>query len=133
MPQLSYVLLDDDDPTTNFLNQLLLKNMAVAGRCLVAENGAQALALLDSACATPSPVLVLLDVNMPVLGGIAFLEAYRQLPAAQRMAVVVLTTTLHPLRPGPPPGAAHRWAHQQAPYPAQDGRATGATLLKNGC
>ncbi|MGI4883330.1 MAG: hypothetical protein ACRYFR_00025 [Janthinobacterium lividum] len=54
MPQLSCVLLVDDDPTTNFLNQLLLKNMAVAGRCLVAENGAQALALLDAACATPT-------------------------------------------------------------------------------
>ncbi|AWM31662.1 response regulator [Hymenobacter nivis] len=97
MPLLSCVLLVDDAPTTNFLNQLLLKNMAVAIRCLVAENGAQALALLDSACATPGPVLVLLDVNMPVLGGIAFLEAYQQLLAAQRAAVVVvLTTTPHP-------------------------------------
>lgn len=98
MPQLSCVLLVDDDPTTNFLNQLLLKNMAVAGRCLVAENGAQALALLDGARAVLGPVLVLLDVNMPVLGGIAFLEAYQRLPVAQRTAVVVvvLTTTLHP-------------------------------------
>jgi CheY-like chemotaxis protein len=98
MPQLSCVLLVDDDPTTNFLNQLLLKNMAVADRCLVAENGSQAQALLASACATPGPVLVLLDVNMPVLGGIAFLEAYQQIPAAQRaeVVVVVLTTTLHP-------------------------------------
>lgn len=97
MPLLSCVLLVDDDSTTNFLNQLMLKNMFVAIRCLVAENGALALALLDSACATPGPVLVLLDVNMPVLGGIAFLEAYQQLLAAQRAAVVVaLTTTLHP-------------------------------------
>ncbi|OGX90064.1 response regulator [Hymenobacter coccineus] len=96
MPPLSCVLLDDDDPTTNFLNWLLLKNMAVASRCLVAENGALALGMLASACATPGPVLVLLDVNMPVLGGIAFLEACQQLPAAERAAVVVLPTTLHP-------------------------------------
>jgi CheY-like chemotaxis protein len=39
----------------------------------------------------------LLDVNMPVMGGAAFLAAYQQLPEAQQQAsvVVLLTTTVH--------------------------------------
>lgn len=43
-------------------------------------------------------MLILLDVNMPVMGGLEFLEAYQQLPADQRQAVVVamLTTSVNP-------------------------------------
>lgn len=43
MPVLTSVLLVDDDHTTNFLNQLLLTQMGVAQRILIAENGEQAL------------------------------------------------------------------------------------------
>ena len=101
MQKLPTILLVDDDPTTNFLNELLLKNLDVTERLLVAENGAQALEMLHEACATPEgptcPVLVLLDVNMPVMNGIEFLEAYHLLPLAWRQAVVIvmLTTSLH--------------------------------------
>jgi CheY-like chemotaxis protein len=40
----------------------------------------------------------LLDINMPVMDGIEFLEAYQHLPLAQRQAViiVVLTTSVSP-------------------------------------
>lgn len=46
MPQLTSVLLVDDDTTTNFLNKLLLRTMNVAEHLLVAENGAEALQTL---------------------------------------------------------------------------------------
>jgi response regulator of citrate/malate metabolism len=39
MPPLINVLLVDDDPTTKFLNKLLIKRMAVAEQVLIAENG----------------------------------------------------------------------------------------------
>jgi CheY-like chemotaxis protein len=95
MPKLSSVLLVDDDSTNNFLNELLLKRLKITDHLLVAENGAEALALL----ATPGaarPALILLDVNMPVMNGIEFLEAYQQLPLALQQAscIVVLTTTM---------------------------------------
>ena len=102
MLPLPNVLLVDDDPTTNFLNKLLLTRMNVAQQVLIAENGEQALRTLDQYCQAPAgpacPQLILLDMNMPVLNGLGFLEAYVQLPLAQqqRIIIVMLTTSLHP-------------------------------------
>lgn len=101
MEKLAGVLLVDDNSTANFLNELMLTKMEVAEHIAVAENGAEALALLARAYAAPAgspyPALILLDVNMPVMDGTAFLEAYQKLPELQQRAsvVVLLTTTVH--------------------------------------
>ena len=101
MPHHLRVLLVDDDQTTNFLNQLLLTRLGVAEQVLIAANGEEALRLLAQQCKGPAtcPNLILLDMNMPVLNGLAFLEAYTQLPAVvQRCIIIVmLTTSLHPV------------------------------------
>jgi CheY-like chemotaxis protein len=102
MPPLSSVLLVDDDPTTNYLNKLLLTRMGAAEQVLVAENGEQALRTLLQTCVAETatcPQLILLDMNMPVLNGLAFLEAYAQLPLVHQQAIVIvmLTTSLHPV------------------------------------
>ncbi len=96
MEKLSSVLLVDDDSTNNFLNELLFKQLHVTDHLLTAEDGAQALDLIAQTTEPDEPALILLDVNMPGMGGIAFLEAYRQLPAAQHRATVIimLTTTM---------------------------------------
>jgi CheY-like chemotaxis protein len=97
---LSSILLVDDDSTTNFLNKMLVQRAQVAQHVLVAENGREALQVLANSCSPAGsaqcPGLVLLDVNMPVMNGIEFLEAYQQLPTAQRHAtiIVLLTTTV---------------------------------------
>lgn len=98
MKKLSLVLLVDDDATTNFLNEHLLNKLGVAEAVLVARNGEEALRLLAETCANPvtCPELVLLDLNMPVMSGIAFLEAFQPPPPALPICVVVLTTTAHP-------------------------------------
>jgi len=102
MPALTSILLVDDDSTTNFLNKLLLTRMEVAEQVLVAENGEQALRLLDQTCRAPvdtaCPRLILLDMNMPVLNGLGFLEAYTQMTLAQQppIIIIMLTTSLHP-------------------------------------
>jgi CheY-like chemotaxis protein len=103
MLPLPSVLLVDDDPTTNFLHKLLLTRMGVAEQVLVAENGEQVLPTLDQTCSASvnpaCPRLILLDMNMPVLNGLAFLEAYVQMPLAHQQAIVIvmLTTSLHPV------------------------------------
>ena len=80
----------------------LLERMGIAAHLLVATNGRQALDLLYEHCPEPGaptcPVLILLDINMPVMNGFEFLEAYAQLPPVRRAASVVLmlTTSLNP-------------------------------------
>jgi CheY-like chemotaxis protein len=97
MTKISHILLIDDDKTTNFLNQLLLENLGVTDQVLVAENGQEALTLLESRSEIgQGPALILLDINMPVMNGFEFLEAYQQLTSAHEHTVVIvmLTTSL---------------------------------------
>jgi CheY-like chemotaxis protein len=101
MKKLAKVLLVDDDATTTYLHTQLLKRLAIAEELLVARDGLEALQTLEQTCdeldTTAAPLLVLLDVNMPVMNGIEFLEAYQQHPLAQKsqLVIVVLTTSEH--------------------------------------
>ncbi len=96
MEKLSSVLLVDDDSTNNFLNELLFRQLNVTDLLLTAEDGSQALDLISNMPDLNEPALLLLDVKMPGMGGIAFLEAFRQLPLAQTRSTVIimLTTTM---------------------------------------
>lgn len=97
--KLSCTLLVDDDRINNFLNQRLLDGLNITDKLLTALNGQEALALFEQECQQAQcPALILLDVNMPVMNGFEFLEAYGKLQITPKESVIIimLTTSLHP-------------------------------------
>lgn len=90
----SILLIDDDEPT-NFLNEMVLKKVDCAEEILVFQSAEKAVDFLNASTIVPD--LIFLDINMPAMNGWDFLEAYQQLPAEKRKAVIVmLTTSINP-------------------------------------
>lgn len=75
------ILLVDDDNIFNFLNTKLLRQSGIADEIHTALNGKEALDLLNNyyTGAFALPDVILLDLNMPVMDGFAFLEAFKKL------------------------------------------------------
>jgi len=103
MEKLRLILLIDDDEGTNFYNKFLIQESKIAKNVAVAKNGKIALEFLTStgkfahnAPRYPRPDIIFLDINMPVMDGFEFMEAYEELPEHQKgnMVVVMLTTSL---------------------------------------
>ncbi|MBB4081055.1 CheY-like chemotaxis protein [Lewinella aquimaris] len=96
MKKLGSILLIDDSEADNFIHCRRLDKMHVAGEIVVRNNGRQGLDYLTTHNADgnfPRPDLVFLDINMPVLDGWGFLDAYHQLPEACRARVLIVMLT----------------------------------------
>jgi signal transduction histidine kinase/DNA-binding response OmpR family regulator len=84
------VLVVDDDPDTRDLLRSTLKKDG--WRVQVAENGRVALEHITGGIASSSwPGLILLDLMMPELDGLTFLEIFRRIPNTREVPVIVLT------------------------------------------
>ena len=99
MTKIACALLVDDDTTANYLNKRLFHKLDVAEKLLVAQNGLEALQLIGQNCPGPHcPMLILLDINMPIMDGFEFLESYA--PLAKKtlppVVIIMLTTSLNP-------------------------------------
>jgi CheY-like chemotaxis protein len=91
------VLLVEDDPADQKLVKNALVNQKINYAIYVAENGEEALEYLQrSKCSdpeSPRPNLILLDLNMPGMGGKAFLRHIKTDDDLCSIPVVVLTVS----------------------------------------
>ncbi|SFG09684.1 response regulator [Pontibacter chinhatensis] len=96
---LDLVLLVDDDDTTNYLNERLLREMQVAKTVLALKNGQEALEYLNKAKQPGNegeykiPDLIFLDIKMPVMDGFAFLDKYHQVAQEEVDPIIILMLT----------------------------------------
>jgi CheY-like chemotaxis protein len=89
---LNILLVEDDQVDVMNVKRAFDRNR-IANPLHVAGDGLEALEMLRSGMVPSSRRLVLLDLNMPRMNGIEFLQALRRDPALQHTAVVVLTTS----------------------------------------
>ncbi|MDH3674546.1 MAG: response regulator [Anaerolineae bacterium] len=86
------VLLVEDDRVDAMTVKRALKEIRVANPIVVVGNGEEALAYLRNPD-NETPSIILLDLNMPRMGGIEFLEVTKQDAQLRRIPVIVLTTS----------------------------------------
>ena len=93
------ILLVEDDRVDIMTVQRALKKINVSNPLYVARTGVEALAMLRGdgvAGIEPLPSLILLDLNLPKMGGIEFLKELRADAALASMHVIVLTSSNEP-------------------------------------
>jgi CheY-like chemotaxis protein len=87
------ILLVEDDEVDVMNVQRAFKKNNIANPLYVSGNGIEALEILRSGKMPRDRRLVLLDLNMPRMGGIEFLREVRKDDALRSTPVVVLTTS----------------------------------------
>lgn len=105
MKKLNSILLIDDDTATNFISKMLIKKAGITKHIETVSNGKQALDYLTNSgkyekldVDFPKPMLILLDINMPVMDGWEFAEAFSKLESYKKgeITVIMLTSSLNP-------------------------------------
>lgn len=86
------ILLVEDDTVDAMTLQRAMKEIKVTNRIERATNGEEALAYLRDE-SNERPCLILLDLNMPKMNGIEFLEERYKHQELKTIPVVVLTTS----------------------------------------
>jgi CheY-like chemotaxis protein len=100
MIKLNSVLLVDDDVINNFINARLIKKAEMAQDLHISTNGKEAISHLTEKLEKNElcPELILLDINMPVMDGFEFVDAFRKLNFSNQneVVIVMLTTSSNP-------------------------------------
>ena len=90
------ILLVDDDKVDTMAVRRSFRELNITNPVIATRNGIEALECLrgeNGREKVPSPCLVLLDLNMPRMGGIEFLGELRNDPLLRRTLVFVMTTS----------------------------------------
>jgi CheY-like chemotaxis protein len=90
------ILLVDDDKVDTMAVKRSFRELKIANPVIEAQNGIEGLQLLrgeNGHTKVSEPLLILLDLNMPRMGGLEFLEELRRDPLLCSTLVFVMTTS----------------------------------------
>lgn len=94
------VLIVDDDEASVFLSKLFIENLELDIDVFSAKDGKEALELLEEKNIKAggdsfTPCLIVLDINMPVMNGWQFLDAYqKRFPKELQSRIVIAMMTV---------------------------------------
>ena len=94
--KLETILLVDDDPISNYISEELIRGKGLCNNVITVTDGRQALDYLEKMLLEVSEkqsLLVLLDLNMPVMDGFEFMEELQARQLHQRVIVAVLSSS----------------------------------------
>ncbi|MEO9804881.1 MAG: response regulator [Reichenbachiella sp.] len=99
--KLNCILLVDDNDDCNYFHRRLFNELQCVERIEVATDGQEALDFLLSEKNDDQnhlPEIIFLDLNMPIMDGMEFLEEYQKFDQNQKdkMALFILTTSSNP-------------------------------------
>ncbi len=95
-PKQVKILLVEDDPGDQKLIRYSLESQKIASEIIFRDTGEEALSYLDSCKKSGpnnNPDLILLDLNMPGIGGVEFLKTIKKDEDFRTIPVVILTTS----------------------------------------
>lgn len=94
--QLHILLVEDDEVDIRNVERAFKKNN-ISNPLHIARNGLEALNMLKGNNGVekldPTPKVILLDLNMPKMGGLEFLQTIRKDPDLKTTSVFVMTTS----------------------------------------
>lgn len=98
MQGIECILLVDDDPITNYINQLLLERIGFSeDKILVTTDGDEAVEIvnhtLEKLKKNKTVLLFFLDINMPALDGFEVLDALNETGVSYTQIMVYLLTS----------------------------------------
>jgi CheY-like chemotaxis protein len=99
MQKIKNVLLVDDDFASNYLTEVIIKDINFAGQVYSVRDGKAALDFMKQHCLplqqenSACPDLILLDINMPVMDGFEFLEEYEKMPIDKKESIYIILLT----------------------------------------
>lgn len=87
-----HILLVEDDEVDIMNVQRAFKKNNITNPLHIAHNGLEALDMIREGSIPMLPIIIL-DINMPKMNGIEFLQELRKDPALNRISVFVMTTS----------------------------------------
>ena len=98
MTETKSIFVIDDDPITVFGFRKMLRDLHPDRPILTFGNGKQALDAVQELLRTgkPIPGVIFLDLNMPIMDGWQFLEAFLALPVDRAVRINIVTSSIDP-------------------------------------